>query len=240
MTMRSKQFRSELVAMLPRLRRFALSLARNRQDADDLVQTAVVRALTQEEAAQNAERLASWLYRIVKNLWIDERRRQAVRGTPEPIDNLNDAPGDDGRRQIEARSDLARAQRIFDRMSPELQTAAVLVIVHGLSYRAAADLLEVPIGTVMSRVSRARRALDRLIVEEPNDYSSHLIPTVLTIIRLHSCAGLEPAAANLARALRARRDVIPNCLGLGPAQLAGQIRSEQGHRLFVGQLPFPL
>ncbi len=173
MTMRSKQFRSELVAMLPRLRRFALALSRNRQDADDLVQTAVVRALTQEDAAQNAERLDSWMYRIVKNLWIDERRRQAVRGTPEPIDNLNDAAGDDGRRHTEARSDLAQAQRIFDRMSAELQTAAVLVIVNGLSYREAADLLEVPIGTVMSRVSRARRALAEGLSQTPSGMASN-------------------------------------------------------------------
>jgi len=173
MTMRSKQLRSELVAMLPRLRRFALALSRNRQDADDLVQTAVVRALTQEESAQNAERLDSWMYRIVKNLWIDERRRQAVRGTPEPIDNLNDTSGEDGRRHTEARSDLAQAQRIFDRMSPEMQTAAVLVIVNGLSYREAADLLEVPIGTVMSRVSRARRTLAEGLTQTPNGMASN-------------------------------------------------------------------
>ncbi len=173
MTMRRKQFRSDLVAMLPRLRRFALALSRNRQDADDLVQTAVVRALTQEEAAQNAERLDSWMYRIVKNLWIDERRRQAVRGTPEPIDNLNEAPGEDGRRHTEARSDLALAQRIFDRMSEELQTAAVLVIVNGLSYREAAELLEVPIGTVMSRVSRARRALAEGLAQTPSGMASN-------------------------------------------------------------------
>lgn len=159
MSARSKHLHSELVAMLPRLRRFAFALSGNRHDADDLVQTAMVRALTQEAAAQAAMRLDSWMYRIVKNLWIDEMRRRAVRGTEEPIDSLADPAGGDGRIEAEMRSDLALAQKVFDSMSPELKTSAVLVIVNELSYREAADILEVPIGTVMSRVARARRAL---------------------------------------------------------------------------------
>lgn len=159
MSARSEHLHSELVAMLPRLRRFALALSGNRHDADDLVQTAIVRALSQETATQVATRLDSWMYRIVKNLWIDERRRRTVRGIEEPIDSLSDPAGDDGRRRAEIRSDLALAQKVFDRMSPELRVSAVLVIVNELSYREAADILEVPIGTVMSRVARARRAL---------------------------------------------------------------------------------
>jgi len=159
MSARSEQFRSNLVAMLPRLRRFALALSANRHDADDLVQTAIVRALNQEVAAQLAERLDSWMYRVVKNLWIDEKRRRAVRGIVEPIDNLAGTAGEDGRMQTEVRSELALAQKVFDRMSPELRTSAVLVIVNELSYREAANILEVPIGTVMSRVARARRTL---------------------------------------------------------------------------------
>ncbi|MDE2264551.1 MAG: RNA polymerase sigma factor [Alphaproteobacteria bacterium] len=168
MSTRNGQIRSELVTLLPRLRRFALALSHNRHDADDLVQTAIVRALAQEPAAQLAERLDSWMYKVLRNLWIDERRRRTVRGSAEPVESLIDLAGEDGRTNTEVRSELALAQKVFDRMSPELRTSAVLVIVNELSYREAADVLEVPIGTVMSRVSRARRVLVESLADTPN------------------------------------------------------------------------
>lgn len=160
-------FRSQLVAMLPRLRRFALALAGNVHDADDLVQTALVRALTQDLTALAVERLDSWMYKVIQNLWIDERRKRVVQGRKEPLDDAINVFVDDGRRIVEARSELARAQKVFDRMSPDLRTSAVLVMVDGLSYRDAADVLGVPIGTVMSRVSRARSALAAGLEEVP-------------------------------------------------------------------------
>jgi RNA polymerase sigma-70 factor (ECF subfamily) len=163
MSTRSEKTRSQLVAMMPRLRRFALSLAAKRDDADDLVQAALVRALSQEGAMQNVERLDSWMYRVIQNLWIDERRRRSTRGTEVLIDDLANDVGDDGRAYTEVRSDLVRAQKAFDRMKPEIRASAVLVIVNEVSYREAAEILDVPIGTVMSRVSRARQALAECI-----------------------------------------------------------------------------
>lgn len=162
-----EQFRSQLVAMLPRLRRFALALAGNVHDADDLVQTALVRALAQDLTALAVERLDSWMYKVIQNLWIDERRKRVVQGRKEPLDDAINVFVDDGRRIVEARSELARAQKVFDRMSPDLRTSAVLVMIDGLSYRDAADVLGVPIGTVMSRVSRARSALAAGLEEIP-------------------------------------------------------------------------
>ncbi len=154
-----EQYRSELVELLPRLRRFALALAGNGHDADDLVQSALVRALAQEGSAHAVERLDSWMYKVIQNLWIDERRKRVTQGRRDPLEEATDVAADDGRKLVEARSDLALAQKIFDRMSPDLRTSAVLVMVNGLSYKEAADILDVPIGTVMSRVSRARGAL---------------------------------------------------------------------------------
>jgi RNA polymerase sigma-70 factor, ECF subfamily len=141
------------------LRRFALSLAKNVHDADDLVQTAVVRALSSPLPESVDTRLESWMYTVVKNLWIDETRRRKVRGVAEPVEQLQEIAGDDGRTTMEARSELAYVKRAFDKLSPELRGAAALVILNGLSYREAAELLEVPIGTVLSRVARTRQAL---------------------------------------------------------------------------------
>jgi RNA polymerase sigma-70 factor (ECF subfamily) len=108
-------------------------------------------------------RLESWMYTVVKNLWIDETRRRKVRGIAEPVEQLQEISGDDGRSTIEARSELAHVKRAFDKLSPELRGAAALVILNGLSYREAAEVLEVPIGTVLSRVARTRQALLRAV-----------------------------------------------------------------------------
>ena len=159
MTETRDRVRREIVALLPRLRRFALSLARNVHDADDLVQSAVVRALSNPVPESVDARLESWMYTVVKNLWIDETRRRKVRGVAEPVDKFAEIIGEDGRATTEARSELAHVKRAFDKLSPELRSAAALVILNGLSYREAAEILDVPIGTVLSRVARTRQAL---------------------------------------------------------------------------------
>ena len=159
MTQSGHELRKELTDLLPQLRRFAFALAGHAQDADDLVQSAIVRALSQEDASLNAERLDSWMYRIIRNLAIDQQRRIKVRGVQAPIDDMIDLAGEDGRVVIEARSDLAVMQQVFNQLSADLRSIAMLVIINELSYREAADILEIPIGTVMSRVARARRAL---------------------------------------------------------------------------------
>lgn len=159
MTHSGQALRKELTDLLPQLRRFAFALTGHAQDADDLVQSAVVRALSQEDASLNAERLDSWMYRIIRNLAIDQKRRVKVRGVQAPIDDMIDLAGVDGRDVVEARSDLAVMQQVFNQLSGDLRGIAMLVIINELSYREAADILDIPIGTVMSRVARARRAL---------------------------------------------------------------------------------
>ncbi len=162
-----EQLRSELVALVPRLRRFALALSGNRDDADDLVQSSIMRALTLELATRDAQRLDSWMYRIVKNLWIDEGRRRTTRGAVESVETLTNAAGTDGCAYTEIRSDLKLVQHVFETMSPELRAAIMLVVVNEVSYREAAEILNVPIGTVMSRVARARLSLARGLASTP-------------------------------------------------------------------------
>jgi len=145
--------------MLPNLRRYAVALCRNVADADDLVQSAILQALTHDQSALAAVRLDIWMYRIIKNLWLNQRRRAAVSRPHQSFDDMPDMPGSDGRAVVEARSDCVHVQRIFDQMKPEIRETSVLVLVNELTYQETAEVLATPIGTVMSRVSRARALL---------------------------------------------------------------------------------
>lgn len=152
-------FQRELVQLVPRLRRFAYALSGSRADADDLVQAACERALRNADRFQPGTRMDSWMYRIVQNLWLDDRRRRGVRGhavDPEAA-NLSDAGK--AARTPEDRLMLEQV-RVAMAALPEPQRAVLaLVGLEGLSYRETAEVLEVPIGTVMSRLARARDAL---------------------------------------------------------------------------------
>ena len=149
----------EIVSLLPRLRRFALSLAGNMDDADDLVQATVEKAIRGSGGWKPGTKLDSWLYRIMQNQWIDQYRKQKVRGIAVDIDDVHDLASDDGRRTTENRLAL-RDVRAAIMTLPETQRAVVmLALVEGLSYRETAEILDVTEGTVMSRLSRARSTL---------------------------------------------------------------------------------
>lgn len=152
-------FQRDLVALVPKLRRFALSLCGNAADGDDLVQAACEKALRNRDQFQEGTRLDSWMYRIVQTLWLDDLRKRKVRGPA--VDPTGIEIGDGGKAASlpEARLMLARAAAAMAAL-PEPQRAVLsLVAVEGLSYKEAAEVLEVPVGTVMSRLSRAREAL---------------------------------------------------------------------------------
>jgi len=156
-------FSGQLVDLLPRLRRFSRALTRSTADADDLTQAAVERALLHQASWQRGTRLDSWLFRIAQNLWRDELR--AHRRRAEPLEERH-AVGEDGResfhRHIEAR-DMARA---FDQLAEEQRTVLTLVVLDGMRYQEAADALGVPVGTVMSRLARARSRLAAVMADE--------------------------------------------------------------------------
>ncbi|MFM0040290.1 RNA polymerase sigma factor [Paraburkholderia strydomiana] len=155
---------SMLPGMLPRLWAFALCLAGDQHDAEDLVQRACVRALERTHQLRPGSAPLSWMFSIVQSIWINEQRARNVRSRG----NV-----DCDREFLETVADPLAAtpeQHAMDRQIvcavqalPEAQRAVVLLVgVEGLSYHEAADALGVPIGTIMSRLSRARRAIGAL------------------------------------------------------------------------------
>ncbi|MGH6719880.1 MAG: RNA polymerase sigma factor [Alphaproteobacteria bacterium] len=152
-----------LIALLPRLRRFAYGLSGSVDEGDDLVQAACERALTRMHQFEPGTRLDSWMFRIVQTLWIDRRRSQQRRGVSVPIEDIGDLPGTDGVRDVEAKHELAQVRRAVGGLPDEQREVLILVTVDGMSYREAAATLDIPIGTVMSRLARARLALGRAV-----------------------------------------------------------------------------
>lgn len=153
------RFQRDLVELVPRLRRFAYALCGTTDMADDLVQAACERALRNASGFQPGTRMDSWMFRIIQNLWLDDRRRNKVRG--HQIDPDMTALSDDGRgaQMAEDRATLEKVRARVDQLPDDLRLVLVLVTIEGRSYREAADELGIPIGTVMSRLSRARAAL---------------------------------------------------------------------------------
>jgi RNA polymerase sigma-70 factor (ECF subfamily) len=156
----TENIQARIIELLPRLRRFARNLTRNPHDADDVVQIAIERALTRLDQWHRDARLDSWLFRIVRNAWIDEIRSRARRDALFAPEEAGEAIG------------VAAMDREVDRLSveaamaqlPEEQRLAVsLVLVEGLPYKEAALVLDVPIGTLTSRLARAREALQAML-----------------------------------------------------------------------------
>ena len=161
----SEELPQQLVALLPRLRRFAYSLTGSKDDGDDIVQSACVRALSRLHQWQPGTRLDSWMFRIIQTTWIDRLRAKRVRGEDHDQDVVETLVGDDGRRQTESRLMLSRVRQAIGRLPEDQRSVLVLVAVDGLSYREASDILDIPLGTVMSRLARARRRLHELLNE---------------------------------------------------------------------------
>lgn len=151
--------RNQIAALLPRLRRFALSLTGNSADADDLVQDTVERALRNLHKWEQGTRLDSWMYRIAQNLWIDTTRARRVRAVVAHDPEAMERVAVDGARDAEARLTFADTVRAVSELPEEQRAVVALVLVDGMSYRDAAEILQVPIGTITSRLARARTAL---------------------------------------------------------------------------------
>jgi RNA polymerase sigma-70 factor (ECF subfamily) len=154
----ARRFSDQLIAMLPRLRRFARGLAGSVVEADDLVQAACERALARRHQFQEGTRFDSWMFRIVQTIWIDQVRARKVRREDGEIGGGR-LGSDEPVRRVEARLSLADVRRAVERLPAEQRAVLLLVTVDGLSYREAAAVVGVPIGTIMSRLARARVAL---------------------------------------------------------------------------------
>lgn len=152
-------FEQDLIALLPRLRRFARGLTANVNDADDLCQAAIERALKSRAQWQPGTRLDSWMYKIIRNLRIDEARSVARKGPHDVIDDAAVQVADDSYQQMEAALELNDVDRAMQKLPQEQREAVMLVLVEGYGYKEAADILDIPQGTLTSRLGRGRQAL---------------------------------------------------------------------------------
>lgn len=159
------ELRRGIAQLLPRLRRFGAALAGSKDEGDDVVQAAIERALTKADQWQSGTRLDSWLFKIMQNYWRDELRRRRNSDKTRVL-NGAETTSVDGRQVTETLLMLAKTRERFARLSEEHRLALALVVIDGRSYQEAAEQLEIPIGTLMSRLSRAREALRDMIEQD--------------------------------------------------------------------------
>ena len=163
MTVHAATIHDDIAALLPRLRRFARSLTYHREDADDLVQVAVERALGRNAQWEAGTRLDSWLFRILKNAWIDEIRSRMRRDQVFAPEEQGEHIGDNF---AEAQQQRMAIQKAMSMLSEEHRVVIGLVLVDGMAYKEAAEVLELPMGTLTSRLARAREALQGLLSDQ--------------------------------------------------------------------------
>ncbi|MFC6301142.1 sigma-70 family RNA polymerase sigma factor [Pseudomonas sp. CCM 7893] len=148
----------QLRELIPRLRRFAVSLTRQSSSADDLVQASLERAIVRWADKRPEGDLRAWLFSILYRQFLDAHRRSRRYTSMLEFFTGRDDTQPSVERTVMAQSTL----QAFDQLSTEQRALLLWVSVEGLSYKEVADILEVPIGTVMSRLSRARQALRQL------------------------------------------------------------------------------
>lgn len=168
MTFTATSLPTQIAALLPRLRRFARTITFNREDADDLVQIAVERALNRSDQWEAGTRLDSWIFRIMKNAWIDEVRSRMRRDAVFAPEEAGEHVGDDF---AEAHQQRMAIQKAISLLSEDHRIVIGLVLVDGLPYKEAAEVLEVPMGTLTSRLARAREALQGLLSDQARNVS---------------------------------------------------------------------
>ncbi|UCF91158.1 MAG: RNA polymerase sigma factor [Desulfobacterales bacterium] len=165
-TSQVRSLQDQMVGLLPRLRRFARSLAKDPDAADDLVQSACERALNRLEQVRAGTRFDSWLYRIIYTQWIDRLRRVRSRTAHLRIlamETRAAAQAAGSAARIQNRMDL---QKALSALPEEHRAAIILVCVEGYSYAEAAGVLSLPPGTIASRVARGRAMLAGMLSDE--------------------------------------------------------------------------
>ena len=155
--------REEFLALLPRMRRLCHGLARGAQDGDDLLQSVCEKVISRVHQHDRGKRLDQWMYRIVYTTWFDTLRARKVRARYHDGSEPDMLPGMHGVAATEAALTLGIVERAVAKLPEEQRAVLLLVCVEGLTYKEAAAVLETPIGTVMSRLSRGRIALGRML-----------------------------------------------------------------------------
>lgn len=152
-----------MLALLPRLRRFATGLAGNPADGDDLCQMSLERALSRRDKWEDGTRLDSWMYRIMRNIWIDEGRKATRSRQTFVAEEAGVGVGGTGAQ--EATVELSNVDRAMQKLPDEQREAVLLVMVEGYAYREAAEIVGCPVGTLNSRLVRGRDALMDMLGE---------------------------------------------------------------------------
>lgn len=153
--------KQQLRDLLPALRRFAISLCGNVADADDLLQSTVERLLSRG-IPENAD-IMPWAFKICRNLWLDDHRARRVRENATQRPELQQQVCADGEDSLAHRLTVAEVEAAMSQLPDDQRTVIALIAVQGLSYKQAATILDVPKGTIMSRLARARLKLAELM-----------------------------------------------------------------------------
>lgn len=148
---------------MPRLRRFAVGLSGNPSDGDDLCQMTIERALSNRSKWIAGTRLDSWMYRIMRNIWIDEGRKVTRSRETFMAEEAGAGIGGDGAQ--EAAVELSNVDRAMQKLPEDQREAVLLVMVEGYAYKEAAEIVGCPVGTLNSRLVRGRDALMGLLGE---------------------------------------------------------------------------
>lgn len=177
--MKDKQF--DVVGQLPALLRYARALVHDPADAEELVHETLLRAYERRDSYDTRRSLRPWLFSLLHNLFVDiYRRRQMEERAVDAL--MNSAAASPSPADADTRVQLAQIHQAFTRL-PDAQRAALhLVAVEGLSYQEAADALGIPVGTLMSRLSRARTALREMDAGEQTPVAPQA-PVQLKLVR---------------------------------------------------------
>ncbi len=160
-----EEFRTQILKALPKLHAFARVLTRNREQAEDLVHDSVVRALRAQASFMPGTNMVAWMCTILRNQHISGLRRRKFDALP--IDDLSAALGNVGPDQYHA-VELKEVRHALLKLSPQHREVVLLVAVTGLGYGDVAEICGCPIGTVKSRLNRARADLRRLLTDRGN------------------------------------------------------------------------
>ncbi|MDJ0390172.1 sigma-70 family RNA polymerase sigma factor [Roseomonas sp. E05] len=192
-------FHDQLVAILPRLRVQAVSMTRNRADADDLVQAAVSNALAAQHSFTPGTNFGAWMFRILRNRFLSDIRRR--RDTCD----MDNAPAEALARPAAQEDNLAlrELRRRLTDLPPDHRTALMLVTVQGMSYEEAAEAMGCAVGTAKCRVFRARRQLEAWLTGEPQSGKRGTAQAQAGEGRRRSGTLRNGSSANMPRALHA-------------------------------------
>ncbi|MEW7009477.1 RNA polymerase sigma factor [Lentilitoribacter sp. EG35] len=158
--MKPNQFKTELIALLPRLKRYALTLTRATGDADDLLQDTCTQALANWKKYDPSQPLDRWAFTIMRNGWFSEQRKRKVRmGSGQtPIEDMHDLSDN---HNADEHLYANQVGNVVQKLPTDLSSTLLLVAKEGYSYKEAAQALDVPVGTIMSRIHRARQMVSQ-------------------------------------------------------------------------------